>query len=119
MQGLKERALAEGIVGKDDWDKIVQHGCTHFVEGILRLLDLHERRPDALPPQRSPATERSEWNDTISRKADSLDLEDVDRVQPGKTFMPPPEITVNIPEVLLPFLNRILADKDYRLPANY
>lgn len=116
MERVRERAVAKGIVREEDWPKFVQHGCTQFVEVILRMIDLYESKPDIFTSERSTEEEAAEWTGRLTQIGDSLELEEVDRVEPDKNFMPHPELHLNIPKVLLPVLNRIISDEDYRLP---
>ena len=107
----KERIIRAGIVERADWERLAPEHIA-LADSILTIMDIQEANPglDLFSDDSFQTTEEQaeEFLENARQFNDSVELEEVDRVQPDKTF--DEGIPIAIPLSLVPFFNKILRD---------
>lgn len=107
----KERIIGIGIVAREDWDRLAPEHVA-LADFILAMLDLQKTHPDlemfSDESFKSEDEQAEELLEFLQRFNDIVELEEIDRVRPDKTFeagMP-----IAIPTSLAPMFKKILQE---------
>lgn len=110
----KERIIAAGIVKREDWDRLTPEHL-EMANMILSLSDLQDANPEAAifesDDEGSEEDQTEAYLNGVQDLHDRIELDAVDRVEPGKTFMPEEGVPIAIPQGLVPLFNKILREE--------
>lgn len=109
----KERIISAGIVEAKDWGGLAPEHIA-LADAILTMLDLQKTDPESemfsCDSFKSQEQHSEELEKIITELNDRSELEDVDRVEPNKTFKE--GMPIAIPISLVPFFNNLLRDEN-------
>lgn len=93
-------AIRRGLVSEEDAPRL-DAPQTAALKIILELMDA-----ESIKEFPSDPSEVYEFSREVAELNDIMDLEDCDRVEPGKSFGGEQEIELNLPVYLIPFMLR-------------
>jgi hypothetical protein len=109
----KERIISEGIIERKDWPRLKPEHM-ELAKLILTMLDLQKTDPEADILSdlsfKSDEQHAEELAQGIGELNDDVELENVDKVEPEKTFEK--GVPMGIPTSLVPFFNNLLQNEN-------
>lgn len=101
MDDVVKTAVEFGILNPSDTDR-VRPDHLPILTAIMGFMEIHELHSEEVHD-----FEVNQYEEELELLSDMVDLEDCDRVEPGKTFSND-EIAMGVPRYLIPFMRQVI-----------